>query len=272
MLKTILKFSETSVRMQLQIFMVLMRTDIKRGCLLPPLVFAFNNVLMPAPLNNRHEPLVDKQKEDELLLTLTEPLKNITQENVYIIDGLQRAHAIKMTAETLTGDEQKRFLLGSRLHLEIWLNIPFGAVAYRRLLINVGQQHLSVRQHIEILSIKLQEELSTIPQIKIFTSFKPEGRAHKGEFYLNNLSRAFQAWLQGQPNLEIRNLVIAQLVTESVINTLGSSLVGFKEFVSWLVDLDYALSEEQFGFLSNETVLQGIAAAVGAAERNLTCC
>ncbi|MFC2045885.1 hypothetical protein ACFLUH_04325, partial [Chloroflexota bacterium] len=39
-------------------------------------------------------------------------------------------------------------------------------------------------------------------------------------------------------------------------------------FVEWLVKIDYSLPNSSIQFLSNETVLQGLGAAVGFAERN----
>jgi len=70
--------------------------------------------------------------------------------------------------------------------------------------------------------------------------------------------------------------VMEQLLVESAIETLGSSLTGqrtqaetdeFKSFIQWAVSADFALPPN-VNFFANETVLQGIAAAVGAAERN----
>ncbi|KHD05627.1 hypothetical protein PN36_29955 [Candidatus Thiomargarita nelsonii] len=236
--------------------------DLKQGCLLPPLVLAVKNVAIQA----ERETLVDKQ--GEFLLTLTEPIKNIAPENVYIIDGLQRSHAIRQISEELLGTERDKFL-SNRLHIEIWLNISFKALAYRMFLINAGQQPLSVRQQVEILTMKLCEELITLSELGILFGPKDK-RKQTGQFHIANLSQAFQAWLQGQPNLEIRNPVVAQTLANSAINLLSSSMADFKKLIEWLVNIDYALPKEQFGFLSNENVLLGIAAAVGAAERNIT--
>jgi hypothetical protein len=262
---------EESVEIQRNIFKNIDSTayatlsaDIKQGCLLPPLVLAVKNVAIPAEM--RRETIVEKQ--GKLLMMLSEPIKNLAPEDVYIIDGLQRSHAIKQISEEVVGTEREQFL-SNRLHLEIWLNIPFKALAYRMFLINAGQQPLSVRQQVEILTMKLCEELLTLSDLGILFDPKDK-RKQTGQFHIANLSQAFQAWLQGQPNLEIRNAVVAQTLANSAINILGSSIADFKKLVEWLVHIDYALPKEQFGFLSNENVLLGIAAAVGAAERNIT--
>jgi hypothetical protein len=122
--------------------------------------------------------------------------------------------------------------------------------------------------------MKLKEDLATIEGIEILMSLTAQRRTKPGQFALAKLSQAFQAWLQGSPNIDVRNTVMEQLLAESAIDTLGTSLSGgaihddFKSLVTWFIELDrYAWSTDQ-QFFSNETVLLGISAAVGAAQRN----
>jgi hypothetical protein len=254
-----------------------LRTALKQGCLLPPVVLAVNNVTMPDKLKTGRESVIDNQVEQELLGTLTEPLKN--RAPVYLMDGFQRHYAIKRISEEFSEDseEERQQFLSKRLHLEIWLNIPFNAIAYRMFLINAGQQPLSIRQQVEILRLKLQEELAAIPLIRIMNGSRLQKRTQKGQFHIVELSHAFQAWLEGRPNLELRNPAITPILAQSAINLLDASLDNssqdkntFKDFVAWLVNLDYALPEEQLEFLSDEIVLRGIAAAIGDAQRSTT--
>lgn len=253
-----------------------LRADLKRGCILPPLVLAIKNLDLPESLAAQFKPLSPGSPEQELLANLSPKLQNANSANMYIIDGLQRTNALKQTLAEIDTPDRPGFL-SRLLRIEIWLNIPFGALAYRMLLLNAGQKPMSIRHQVEILSMKLSEELSTIPQIDIINTLSSQRRVHKGQFQLAKLSETFQAWLQGQPNLDLRNLVMEQLLTESAIDVLGSSLKGtastsekdaFRRLVEWLVAVDYALPDEDLQFFSNETVLQGIGAAVGAAERN----
>lgn len=254
-----------------------LRADLKRGCLLPPLVLAVKKLELPTRLTSRFEPLSDISVELELLSNLNSSLENVDASNIYIIDGLQRTNALKQTLDELPESEHPSFL-SSLLRIEIWLNIPFGALAYRMLLLNAGQKPMSIKHQVEILSMKLSEELSAIKGIKIITALDARRRTRKGQFQLAKLSQTFQAWLQGNPNLELRNIVMEQLLTESAIDVLGSSLKAdasseekdaFRRFIKWLVAIDMELPESELQFLSNETVLQGIGAAVGSAERSI---
>ena len=161
----------------------------------------------------------------------------------------------------------------------MWVNIPFGAIAYRMLLLNAGQRPMSVKHQVEVLSSKLFDDLANIPDLDMFKVVESRRRTQPGQFPLAKIAQAFQAWLQGQPNLDLRNTVMEELLAESAIEVLGQTVPtagnpvatdGFHRFVSWLVDLDNALGTDNISFLGNETVILGIAAAVGALERSET--
>lgn len=247
---------------------VTLREDLKRGCVLPPIVLAAT-----VPIHDNLETIYQDQDPELLNPTLAE----LTSTEVYIIDGLQRTNAIRQTANELDGVARDEFLQRP-IRLEIWLNIPFGAVAYRMLLLNAGQRPMSVKLQVEVLSSKLIDDLSTIPNLDIFRVADGRRRAQPGQFPLAKLAQAFQAWLQGQPNLDLRNTVMEELLAESAIEVLGNSVGegngggkeedGFYRLVGWLVHLDTALGVDNIQFLGNETVMLGIAAAIGQLERS----
>jgi hypothetical protein len=247
-----------------------LRSDLRRGCVLPPIVLAVT-IQIPEPLDTFFT-----TPDFGMISTL---LSAVSSADVYIIDGLQRTNAIRQTLAELEGDQRERFL-DRFIRLEIWLNIPFGAIAYRMLLLNAGQRPMSVKHQVEVLSSKLLDDLSSIASLEIFRVSEPRRRVQPGQFSLAKLAQAFQAWLQGQPNLDLRNTVMEELLAESAIEVLGHSVSdstsdkltedGFNRFVRWLVQLDFALGGDGLQFLGNETVLLGIAAAVGALERSET--
>jgi hypothetical protein len=144
------------------------------------------------------------------------------------------------------------------------------------LLLNAGQKPMSVKRQVEVLSMKLREDLGVIPNIEILLSLAEERRVRAGQFTLAKLSQAFQAWLLATPNIDVRNIVMEQLLAESAIETIGTSLPGapandeFKSLVQWFVNMDRLVWSTNSQFFSNETVLLGIAAAVGSAQRNET--
>jgi hypothetical protein len=243
-----------------------LRSDLKRGCILPPIVLAVS-VQLQADLNAGVPPN---------LAQLSADLSTVTSDGVYVIDGLQRTNAIRQTADELDGEDRDIFL-SRLLRVEMWLNIPFSAIAYRMLLLNAGQRPMSVKHQVEVLSSKLVSDLQGIPGLDIFRVLDTRRRTQPGQFPLAKIAQAFQAWLQGQPNLDLRNTVMEELLAESAIEVLGQTVPvgangrnpdGFHRYAAWLVQLDLALEVESISFLGNETVILGLSAAVGAMERN----
>lgn len=251
-----------------------LREDLKRGCVLPPIVLSAAEVPIPHYLTNFSDSLPEAQVESALSdLTLT--LRELQPSNVYIIDGLQRTNAIRQIDSEMEGADRAAFRQ-RKVRVELWLNIPFGAVAYRMLLLNAGQRPMSMKHQIEVLSAKLGEGIRDIEGIDIFTVGDERRRTRPGQFQLAKVSQAFQAWLQGQPNVDIRNVVMEELLAENALETLGLALQqpgatgdgsGFRRVMEWVVTADRALGAAHLSFFGNETVLQGFAAAVGACER-----
>jgi hypothetical protein len=249
-----------------------LRADLKRGCVLPPIVLAVQGIP-----KNLMSSIQETTYDQQILEAIGEAVSNSTSDRIQIIDGLQRTNALREAREELrAAQEDEIAFLQRRLRVEFWLNIPFNALAYRMLLLNAGQKPMSMRHQLEILSGNLKTDLEDIPDLEIVQTLDHRRRTQPGQFQLSKLSQAFQAWLQGQPNIEIQNVVTEQLLSESAVEVLGAGLedaeddehLSFREFVQWLVKLDLALGQSHTQFLGNETVLQGIAAAFGGASKN----
>lgn len=250
-----------------------LRADLRRGCILPPIVLAISNITPISRLTP--EAIKDLHQREAIIAELETQLTDPRPSDTYIIDGLQRTNALRQTLDEIGEVQQDRTRFLSRMiRVEIWLNIPFGAIAYRMLLLNAGQKPMSIKKQVEVLSMKLAEDLGSIDGIEILTSANAARRTKAGQFALSKLSQALQAWLQGSPNIDVRNSVMEQLLAESAIETLGTSLSGmnahddFKALVSWFIEMDQHVYSAHPQFFGNETVLLAIAAAVGSAQRN----
>lgn len=248
-----------------------LRSDLKKGCVLPPVVMAVD---IPLLKSNLPVLSVDASDNHTLLREIGNLVDDVDPHNVYIIDGLQRTNALRQVCEELNGSEREEFLR-RLLRVEVWLNIGFSALAYRMLLLNAGQRPMSIKHQVEILSQNLKTDLQSIPEIEIM-EFGAR-RVRPGQFQLSKLALAFQAWLQGDPNVDVRNTVVEQMLADSALETLSATLNSdtrqsgddrFREFGEWLVSMDHLIGSENLEFLGNETVLQGIAAAVGSSQRN----
>ncbi|MVZ97637.1 hypothetical protein EUU23_07950 [Sphingorhabdus sp. IMCC26285] len=247
-----------------------LRADLTRGCLLPPIVLAVSGIEVPEEMKSHPENAIfslSDEKKDELAAAIVAR----SNAGIRIVDGLQRTNALRDVCGTLSGKDLDDFL-SRPVRLEFWINISFYALAYRMLLLNAGQKPMSMKHQLEIVAENMQTELQTINGLEVITSMDSRRRSVPGQFQLSALAGAFQAWLQRQPHIDLRNAVTEQLLADEAIEALGRgmSLDGnkqgeeFTEFVKWLVVLDSKLGTANLVFLGNETVLLGMAAAVSS--------
>lgn len=249
-----------------------LRADLARGCVLPPIVLSIKDINLPP--NLRVSPFREvKRLEDSELRSLGRDIESSGSHTVQIIDGLQRTNAIRQVAEGLFGEERETFLRRP-IRLEFWLNIPFYALAYRMLLLNAGQKPMSMKHQIEIISENMKGELKKIDGLEVKTGLDKKRRVRPGQFQLSLLAGAFQAWIQKQPNIDIRTALTEQLLSDEAVQTLGAGLSPsgheagerFDEFVGWLVKLDYALGQDHISILGSETVILALSAAVASSS------
>jgi hypothetical protein len=246
-----------------------LRNDLARGCVLPAVVLAVN---VPATDDASLRELGAPEATADRA-ALLEKLRSAQPAQVQIIDGLQRTNALRQTRDSLEGDDRAHFL-ARPLRVEVWVNIRFFALAYRMILLNAGQRPMSIKHQIEIISNKMADELGDVADLEVIKTLDKRRRTRSGQFQLVLITQAFQAWLQGQPNVDLRNVIAEQLLADEAVDTLGESLSGadetnrFKEYFAWLVRLDHRLGQEHLGFLAQDTVIQGLSAAVGKATKN----
>jgi hypothetical protein len=254
-----------------------LRADLRKGCVLPAIVLAAND-LKVGSLTTYDTSLGFLEMTDDTRTELQASMNDVVPDKIYIVDGLQRTNALRETRSELDGAELNDFLARS-LRVEIWINIPFYSLAYRMLLLNAGQKPMSIKHQIDILSRGIQEDLHTIEKIEIFSVKDHKRRVGPGQFHLSTLAQAFQAWLQKSPNVDMSNLIAEKLVIDDALESLGQNLSSskmrqdnepFYDFMKWLVALDHHLGARNFRFLGNDTVVLGIAAAVGFSLQNQT--
>jgi hypothetical protein len=109
----------------------LLRRDIERGCVLPPLVLAHRDT---APGN---------------VATITDLLKS-NPDQFIILDGLQRSFTLIDISNEIDGNELEDFL-GRGLRCEIYDGVNRAGILYRMLTLNTGQTTMSLRHQIEIM-------------------------------------------------------------------------------------------------------------------------
>lgn len=115
----------------------LLKGDLLRGCIMPPIVLAFGGENAP-------------QGDAEGILDFIQD----HAENLLILDGLQRTSTMLELEVELQArkDEDNLFKLRSNIiRLEVYVGINRLGVLYRMLTLNTGQTPMSLRQQVEIL-------------------------------------------------------------------------------------------------------------------------
>jgi len=116
----------------------LLKDDLKRKCVIPPIVLACTDDLADYEKDMSNGDLTGMPND-----ALTELIESNT-DKLLIIDGLQRTC-------TLTDVPELYDCVDNTLRLEIYLGIGKQAILYRMLTLNSGQTPMSLRHQIEIL-------------------------------------------------------------------------------------------------------------------------
>lgn len=207
----------------------LLKTDLERGCVIPPLVLAITN-------------------NDDINIDNIDGLGDVLlhyisdhPEDVLILDGLQRTFTL-MDAETemrQKSDEVYKSFLDYKLRLEIYLNINKFGVLYRMLTLNTGQTPMSARHQLEML---YSDMLNTeIDGLRLVADTDGSADATNNEFLFKNAVEGFHSYMnRNELPIDRQELLenikmLENMANESVDNDL------FKEFLESYVYIYNAL-------------------------------
>lgn len=115
----------------------LLKADLKRGCVIPPIVLALTS-----------SPIADSAQESFENFVLR------NKEHLVILDGLQRTYTLIDLLKDLesSGDEESlQAVKNLKIRTEFYVGLNRLGILYRMLTLNTGQTPMSLRQQIEIL-------------------------------------------------------------------------------------------------------------------------
>jgi len=159
----------------------LLKTDLKAGCVIPPIVLA-------VAIDAKH-----KKEEDNITL-LNTIIEN--KQKLIILDGLQRTYTIRdMVKELLEMDDpEKNRILKQTLRVEIYLGINKIGILYRMLTLNTGQTPMSSRHQIEII---YSDYITTgLDDIKLIKEVDDETPSNPGEYKFKDIIDGFTSYLE----------------------------------------------------------------------------
>ena len=145
--------------------------DIVKGTVLPPVVLG---------LLLSHEDFIKINTAEPNKDVILEILSNASDENISLIDGMQRTTAIieafKMSEDIANND----------LRVEIWIVENLNNLMYRMLVLNTGQVPWTIRRQLEVVYGSLLKTIkNSVPEIEIYaiddSKYRTDGGQYQGE-------------------------------------------------------------------------------------------
>lgn len=251
----------------------LLKSDLQRGCIMPPLVLALTKT----------EVIDTKNPDEEKLLEYI----NEYSENVLILDGLQRTYTLIDADEEMKEKDKEAYerFLGNKLRLEIYIEINKFGILYRMLTLNTGQTPMSARHQLEMLYSNMLD--TEIDGIKLVTDKEGKADPDENEFIFKNAIEGFNSYMNRNELPLDRQDILDNVKMLEHMSEENVSEDLFKEFLETYIRIfttlreitenhvvtdddlqEYQIGESPFGkkaskIFSSSQALTGFGAAVG---------
>ena len=215
----------------------LLKTDLRQGCVIPPIVLALAIDAKPK-----------KEDSDEELISTV----NNNIDKLIILDGLQRTYTIRDLVNELVekNDPEKENILKHKLRIEIYLGINKLGILYRMLTLNTGQTPMSSRHQIEIIySDYIKSGVDGITLIKETDGDTPN---KVSEYKFRDIIEGFTSYLE-RDYLTIDRVDILDNIKsleKLAVENQGNDL--FLEFLTAYDNLVKKMDEISNGWIFNE--------------------
>lgn len=259
----------------------LLKNDLKRGCVIPPLVLAIagdKDINLEAENSIIAQDIVDKIKTD--------------CKDILILDGLQRTYTLIDADAEIKQEEPESYqkFLNYKLRLEIYVDINKFGVLYRMLTLNTGQTPMAARHQLEML---YRDKLNTsIEGVKLITDVQGKADPEDNEFVFKNVIDGFNSYMnRNELPIDRQELLeniqmLENMSNEDVTNDIFEEFLGiyvkvFNKLCNvsnnyYLTDEDrdmYEISDSPFGksvrkVFSTSQAMTGFGAAIGRMKDN----
>lgn len=161
----------------------LLRDDLKKGCLIPPIVLA---------LSNEGAENFSSKSDEEIITYILSNIKKLI-----ILDGLQRTYTF-LDVENELGQEGNPEKLQQyyqhKLRVELYLGINRFGILYRMLTLNTGQTPMSIRHQLEILYKDYLDQ--DINGVTLVSEVDNENIDEIGKYKFNDIIDGFNSYLE----------------------------------------------------------------------------
>lgn len=191
----------------------LLREDLKRGCLMPPIVLA---LATDTALSEKELPVCIEKNKDRLI----------------ILDGLQRSFTIKGLIEDIikSNDEDSKKCFDNILRAEIYVGINKLGILYRMLTLNTGQTPMTTRHQIEMIySDYIETEVDGVRLLRETDNVSPKTL---GEYKFQDVIEGFTSFIQRDFLTLERTDILESIKSLEKLSIVGDSSRLFEDFVA----------------------------------------
>lgn len=156
----------------------LLRTDLERGCIIPPIVLA----LTSSSTN------FEDHRDD-----FSEFLEG-NKDHLVILDGLQRTYTMIDLVDSLDEDSEKQEeVLSNTIRAEFYIGLNRLGILYRMLTLNTGQSPMSLRQQIEILYLDYADV--TVGNVELIREVDDRRATNLNQYNFRDVVEGFNSYL-----------------------------------------------------------------------------
>lgn len=219
---------------------------------------------------------------------------HIDNENVQILDGLQRTNCIMYALDLLRGTiEDELKILDNKdnlsyiefsnklIRLEIWTNLTVNGILYKMVSLNAGQTPMEIEHQLEVLELPLKKELQSKYNIEIYTKQESRNRRSNLGFNISSLVEGIIAYNTESIFPKKQNTAISIMDSMEIKSSYRESTFLKSEYLMedlvWVIDklhkqqiITYEGDEKLKGILSESDVFFiPFMAALGHARKEL---
>ena len=188
----------------------LLKDDLKKGCIMPPIVLAY----------------CDDLSRDDLIKEL-----KANKHKLKILDGLQRSYTIKELIDEIRMEQGDSSALNNKIRVEIYVGLNKLGLLYRMLTLNTGQTPMSIRHQIEIIYSDYKQSCS-IQGVMLFSEIDGRIPNKLGEYKFRDIIDGFTSYLQRDYLTLDRNDILDNVKNLERVAIVDNNIDLFDEYLS----------------------------------------
>lgn len=202
--------------------------DIERNSVIPPIVLGVR---------------IPQEKFNTLNINNSESLNglldNINNENLSIIDGMQRTTAL------FEARERGKISEKHYIRLELWISKSSNSLIYRMLVLNSGQIPWNLKRQLNVVFSQFISELQdNIPELKLIDTDEESRRKSPGMYQASHFVELFMLFGTRRVNIDLQAELAEEFARLDITETSGN--VRFMDYFvaisSIMVQLDKSFS------------------------------